>query len=273
MLAVILPMAWAGSARADTTVSFATDGPAPAMHVSVVEEPEAEGVSPTPEVVTTAAIEAAPATPRIEVRFVRVGDGSGESATLVLRDESGAPGVDAIDRLSILARPRGVDVPAAISHDDADWLAPDVRRLHPGLLPLLAGLAERFPGRAIEIVSGFRPGAREGSRHRVGRAIDLRVEGVSIDEVHAALDGEPCTGLGLYPTSGFVHLDVRTETVRWTDDSGPGEAPRIVRSEVVQRDRDGGSPSPDAPRSEDTAEAVERALRAADAITLDLGLR
>ena len=296
-------------ARADLTVSFATDGPAPAMSVTVQTaaapeaspEPEPER---SPELSTSTATAAATATSTstptsadtarstptptsadtarsttrsaVEARFVRVGDGSGESATLVLRDGCGSPAPDALERLSILARPRGVDAPARVDGSDPDFVAEGIRRLHPGLLPLLARLAERFPGRAIEIVSGYRPGAREGSRHRFGRALDLRVAGTSVDEVAAFLEPEPDTGVGLYPTSGFVHLDVRTERVRWVDDSGPGQAAHVVRTEVGARS---GAPAPPAPAAAPDAEpaaidveAIERAMRAADAIRLDLDL-
>lgn len=269
----------AAPASADLTVSFATDGPAPAISASVVC---GEARPPEPTTTTTGArattATPAPSVAPVRARFVRVGDGSGESAELTLRGEDGEPGEGTLDRLSVLARPRGVDAPASLDGGDADFVAPDIRRLHAGLLPLLARLSERFPDRAIEIVSGYRPNARDGSRHRFGRALDLRVEGVPIDEVRASLDAEPETGVGLYPTSGFVHLDVRSERVRWVDDSGPGEAPRVVVSEVTSRPpRPSRPPAPapampdDAPATFD-ADAIERAMRAADAITLDLTL-
>lgn len=274
-LATLVP-----AARADLTVSFATDGAVPAMSASVVcgaaESVAAPEPAPQPEV--TQNVEAPSPTP-IETRFVRVGDGSGESATLTLRDASGTAANGVLEQLSVLARPRGVEAPASIDHDDPDFVAPGIRRLNEGLLPLLARLSEHFPDRAIEIVSGYRPNAREGSRHRFGRALDLRVAGVPIDEVRAYLDGEPRTGVGLYPTSGFVHLDVRSESVRWVDDSGPGEAPHVVRSEVVARAEPARAPetpsepvpTDDAPASVDP-DAIERAMHAADAITLDFAL-
>lgn len=275
-LAVALAsLAIVSTARADLTVSFATDGPAPTLSASVAY---AEAV-PEPEPARVE--EEAPSITPVEVRFVRVGDGSGDTATLTLRDASGEPAEGALDRLSVLARPRGVDVPASLEGGDADFVAPGIRRLHAGLLPLLARLSAQFPDRAIEIVSGYRPNARDGSRHRFGRALDLRVAGIAIEEVRAFLDGEPCTGLGLYPTSDFVHLDVRTETVRWLDDSGPGEPQHVVRSEViarsevVERSETETPPTPVAPTDEPTTsddEAIERAMRAADSILLDLGL-
>ena len=262
MLALAL-MGLASPARADLTVSFATDGPAPVLSATVVRDSSSSSSSPAPA--------PAPAPAPIEARFVRVGDGSGETATLTLQGANGEPGADALERLSILARPRGVDAPSSVDHADPDFVAPEIRRLHAGLLPLLARLSEHFPARAIEIVSGYRPGAREGSRHRFGRALDLRVEGVAIDDVRAFLDAEPNTGVGLYPTSGFVHLDVRSERVRWVDESGPGETPRVVVTEVAGR---APSPAraPTPPPAEPDAAAIEAAMRAADEITLDFAM-
>jgi hypothetical protein len=270
-----LTFAFVSPARADLTVFFATDGPAPAM-AAVAEVASTPAPEPTPASIAPGT---EPATP-LSVRFVRVGDGSGETATLTLRDESGAPAEGTLDRLSILARPRGVDAPASIEPRDDDFVAPDIRRLHPGLLPLLARLAEHFDGHAIQIVSGYRPGAREGSRHRFGRALDLRVADVDVETVRAFLDGEPYTGVGLYPTSGFVHLDVRSETIRWVDDSGPGQAPHVVRSEVVAHAAEArpiatqptSPPTSDGDATELDADAIARAMQAADSITLDLSL-
>jgi hypothetical protein len=33
-------------------------------------------------------------------------------------------------------------------------------------------------------------------------------------------------GVGYYPNSSFLHLDVRSCPMQWTDYAGPGEAPR-----------------------------------------------
>ncbi len=244
--------------------------PAAITPLATVEPPRETTPPPEPGPV------APPALIEIRARVVRVGDGSGESDTLLLRGVDGAPGADALDRLSLLARPRGTDAPATIDTESDEWIAPGIRRLHAGLLPLLARLAEHFPGRALEIVSGYRPSARSGSRHRFGRALDLRVEGVSIEEIRALLDDEPHAGIGVYPTSGFVHLDVRSERVRWVDESGPGEATHVVVTDVGPASGAPETPptapviTPDSP-AEPSAEEIERALRSADGIVLDLG--
>ena len=47
-----------------------------------------------------------------------------------------------------------------------------------------------------------------GSLHMQGMAIDVRIDGVGLDHLHRAALGERAGGVGLYPTSNFVHMDV-----------------------------------------------------------------
>ncbi len=90
----------------------------------------------------------------------------------------------------------------------------------PELVRLLDAVAERF-GRARElvIVSGYRSPeynrlrrkqsrevAKE-SQHLEGKAIDLRVEGVTIMALRDFLKQRKKGGVGFYPDSNFVHMD------------------------------------------------------------------
>lgn len=173
------------------------------------------------------------------VEIVRVGDGSGEHASLILVGCDGVPDAASLVELSLLARPHGEERPSdavlAAHAADADWVAPRLRRLHSGLLSRLRAIADRFPGQPIEIVSGYRPSARDGSRHRFGRAIDLRVRGVEVATLDAFASTLEETGVGLYPTTDFIHVDVRTRTAHWIDTSGPGEPPALVREPRDER--------------------------------------
>lgn len=114
------------------------------------------------------------------------------------------------------------------THDPVIEVAPGVRALHPRLLQVLQAIAERFPGRAVEIISGYRP--NEGaSRHAHARALDLRLHGVANEDLRDFARSIPHTGVGYYPNSVFVHVDVRDPQegrAQWTDYSGPGETPR-----------------------------------------------
>ena len=247
----------ASTARADLTVFYATDGPAAPLVASAVGSEGADA-----RVTPVSFLPPRPA-PR-EVLLVRVGDGSGDEVRLRLVDADGAPDPQALVLLSILARPRGTDAPRVLSPEDPAFVAPGILRLDPGLLLRLAALADRFPDRGIEIVSGYRPGAREGSRHRHGRALDLRVRGEDIGEVRAFLASQPETGVGFYPTSDFIHVDGRSRSVHWTDRSGPGEAPSIVRDDARAESSEGEEP--------EGARSIDDVRDAIDALQIDLGL-
>ncbi len=178
------------------------------------------------------------------VRFIRTTDGSREPRLLHLTDCRGAPDAEALLELSILARPRVADRPDArdlAAHaNDPELFASEVRRLDAGLLTRLQVIADRFPGHDIEITSGYRPDASETSRHRTGHALDVRVVDAPLDQVHAVALLLDESGVGLYPTSEFLHVDVRPRVTRWVDLAGPGEPANMV--EVVNG-RDGHASS------------------------------
>lgn len=111
----------------------------------------------------------------------------------------------------------------------------------------LVRLSDTFGGRTIRVVSGYRTaGTVERSRHKEGKALDFTVDGVTLEALYdycRSLDG---VGVGYYPTSGFVHLDVRDRWTSWVDESGRGEPPRPVsESPARAKDRE-ANPSPDA---------------------------
>ncbi len=173
-----------------------------------------------------------------------------EAEAFSLVDCKGKPLDAAREKLSVLARPWGTPRPVieppkktkkpvkrASGKDkpgetvaDTGEIAPNVRLLDPGLLTRIDTIARHFSGKHISVVSGYRPRSR-GSLHQSARAIDLRVTGVSNEEVVTFCKTITDTGCGYYPNSSFVHVDVRapgTGSVSWIDASGPGETPRYV---------------------------------------------
>jgi uncharacterized protein YcbK (DUF882 family) len=97
--------------------------------------------------------------------------------------------------------------------------APDRR-----LLALLAEVSDHFGGRQIHVISGYRlPGGdtKPTSRHVSGDAIDFRIPGVPLKALRDFCAQFSRVGVGYYPKSGFVHLDVRKRNARWTG-SGKG---------------------------------------------------
>jgi LysM repeat protein len=103
--------------------------------------------------------------------------------------------------------------------------------LHPRLIHMLERVAERYPGRIIEVVSGYRP-RKKGqrvSKHNLGRAVDFRVQGVDRKELFEFVKSLPKVGAGYYPNSVFVHMDVRDKSTFWVDYSGVGEPAQYSR--------------------------------------------
>ena len=103
----------------------------------------------------------------------------------------------------------------------------DEHEIDPRLIALVAKVSDTFGGRPIQVVSGFRLGAtRTTSRHRQGRAIDIHIEGVPNTALRDYVKTFDQVGVGYYPNSSFVHLDVREQWTYWIDYSGPGQRPR-----------------------------------------------
>ncbi len=95
------------------------------------------------------------------------------------------------------------------------------------LISLVTKTSDTFGGRPIQVVSGYRAeGASAGSRHRRGQAIDFSIVGVPNAALRDYLKTFSKVGVGYYPNSSFVHLDVRERWTYWVDYSGPGQAPR-----------------------------------------------
>jgi hypothetical protein len=140
---------------------------------------------------------------------------------------------------------------------------------HPGaperLLKLLVQVSDTFGGRPLYIVSGYRTTSHfADSRHKTSQAIDFSVTGVPNSVVRDYLRTLDSVGVGYYPNSSFLHLDVRARTTYWVDYAGPGEAPRKTpRGRVVTTPTDvddaaeeeaEDAPPPPAPASAPAAE-------------------
>ena len=187
-----------------------------------------------------------------------------ESFSLTYCD--GKPAPNAVELLSVLARPHGVakpkNWPPPPPKEDAsksktakaaknakgkkgktekaenakptteNELPPGLRLLDEGLVTRLQKVVDHFGKRRIFIVSGYRPKS-EKSYHQKAKALDFRLEGVKNEDLVAFCRTLKDTGCGYYPNSSFVHMDVRppkTGHVYWIDASGPGEPPRYVSS-------------------------------------------
>ena len=103
----------------------------------------------------------------------------------------------------------------------------EVRAVDPRLYEMMSRIYDHFGNKQIELVSGFRFTERDSSRHHHASAMDIRITGVTIKEMYAYAESLDAGGMGvgLYPTSQFIHVDFRAPgepSYRWTDWSGHG---------------------------------------------------
>jgi uncharacterized protein YcbK (DUF882 family)/LysM repeat protein len=102
--------------------------------------------------------------------------------------------------------------------------------IDPRLATLIGMVSDHFGGRPIHVVSGYRPYTpsqfTKDSNHNHGRALDFNIPGVPNSVVRDFCRTFRNAGVGYYPNSSFVHLDVRTTKFFWIDYSRPGEAPK-----------------------------------------------
>ena len=103
------------------------------------------------------------------------------------------------------------------------------RKLWPNILPTLRIVDELRTafGKPCRILSSYRSpdynrtvGGATNSQHMEFNALDIAFDGVSPQRVYERLlewrkAGKFTGGLGLYPSSGFVHIDTRGSNATW----------------------------------------------------------
>ena len=129
------------------------------------------------------------------------------------------------ERINIVYRQGDSYLPDAVNRLDhflRDHRTGDVINLDPRLFDLLSDLtaAVGHPGTEIDIVCGYRTpwsneflrrttvGVAKHSQHMLGEAIDIRIPGVPTARLRDAALGLHRGGVGYYPQSQFVHVDL-----------------------------------------------------------------
>jgi uncharacterized protein YcbK (DUF882 family) len=119
----------------------------------------------------------------------------------------------------------GAYVPGALEEIDAilrDHRTGEIRQMSPALIDLVFALTVRLGSTGpVQVISGYRSpatnallrsedagGVAERSLHLTGEAVDLCFEDRSLRRVRDAALALRGGGVGYYPRSGFVHLDV-----------------------------------------------------------------
>jgi uncharacterized protein YcbK (DUF882 family) len=153
-----------------------------------------------------AAIGARPAfsAPRADLRIRLHNIHTGESVNTVYRtpegyDESALGDIDRVLR---------------------DFRTGDVFRIDPALIDLVHTLSSKVGAtRSFDVICGYRSpktnamlaaassGVSKRSYHMQGKAIDLSLPGYDLRDLHAAAKLMKRGGVGLYASSGFIHVD------------------------------------------------------------------
>jgi len=114
---------------------------------------------------------------------------------------------------------------AELNHGLRDWRTGQSASMDPNLFNLLAELRDRLgvdPRRGFDLISGYRSpqtnsalqarggehtGVATKSQHMLGKATDIHMPGVALENLHLAALSMKAGGVGYYSKDGFVHVD------------------------------------------------------------------
>ena len=127
------------------------------------------------------------------------------------------------DTLQITYYANGQYVPSAMRELRsflADWRNQQQQDIDPGLLDILWQLQQVTGNRdSFEVISAYRSpqtnsmlrgksnGVAKKSQHLLGKAIDVRLRGTDLAQLHQAATELKLGGVGYYPGSDFIHVD------------------------------------------------------------------
>jgi len=102
--------------------------------------------------------------------------------------------------------------------------------IDPRLVDMLRDIAHEVGGH-LDLVSGYRAPKswHEHNFHNRGEAADIRVPDMPARKLRSVAKKLGIKGIGWYPTTNMIHVDVRDEEYFWVDWSGPNQIGREVR--------------------------------------------
>jgi len=108
-----------------------------------------------------------------------------------------------------------------INHILRDFRTGEMKEIDIRLLDLLNALSRKTAAdRPFHVISGYRSprtnaflrangqGVAEHSLHLLGQAVDIRLPGLGLRDLYRAVKSLRRGGVGIYPASDFVHVDV-----------------------------------------------------------------
>ena len=132
-----------------------------------------------------------------------------EHAKVNIYNKDGSYSLESLEELNSVLRCRRTD---------------DEKPIDIQLLTWMSLIYDHFGSKPLQIVSGYRNQRKQSSNHFKGRAMDIRIEGVTPKQVRTFAEtlDRGGMGIGYYPVSQFVHIDVRPPpSYRWVDKSPP----------------------------------------------------
>jgi uncharacterized protein YcbK (DUF882 family) len=206
----VLVSRWGGPSKALAALSSAN------LYAAPMEEPHGQDhPSGNPALSASAHIEAVPPTPQMfavpeKEHFTVEIFNTGKIVEVHLGGPAGEPDQESYRALrhELRCQRSGAESP-----------------IDPRLIEILHQIA-LSTGQRIQVVSAFRGLGRSGdfNYHTKGMATDIKVPGVTTEDLRDLAKSLGATGVGYYPTVQFVHVDVRGTPYFWTDTSGHGEA-------------------------------------------------
>lgn len=114
-----------------------------------------------------------------------------------------------------------------LNHFLRDWRNDQVCTMDKRLLDLMHDLQKKMgSAKTFDIISGYRspetnnmlhknsPGVAKNSLHKRGLAVDIKMPG-NLRNLRDLATSLKRGGVGYYPTSGFVHVDIREKPTNW----------------------------------------------------------
>ena len=100
--------------------------------------------------------------------------------------------------------------------------------IDPALYDMLFALQQRFETtKPFELICGYRSpqsnralhkkssGVAVRSLHMQGKAVDIALQGIKLSKLRDAAKTLRAGGVGYYPASGFIHIDIRPKVAYW----------------------------------------------------------
>lgn len=103
--------------------------------------------------------------------------------------------------------------------------------IDPRLIDVLRDIAREVDAPLL-LVSAYRAPLNwhEHNFHNRAQAADIRVDGMPANKLRRVARSLGVKGVGWYPTTNMIHVDVRDEEYFWTDWSGSGQIGREIRT-------------------------------------------